>query len=138
MLKMNDLFQEEQYEIRTPKPRRNCPGLRRNVIHAPRDHRRHRPQRNFDAGRRNLGAQNTPYLFSRCERKLKFINQRDAAKSADCYMDGVCMTFDPMVPYHCRIHSKWHIGHDTRFPKERRVAYHEKCASRNRDRQAGI
>ena len=135
MLKVDDLFPEKPNESRTHKHSPKWQRLRRNLINLPRNLRRHRAQRSFENRRRNLERMNTPYPLPRCEGKFRFTRRRDATRSADSYMDEVCMTFDPMVPYYCSHHLKWHTGHDSRFPKERRPEYHAKCVERERIRK---
>ena len=137
MHNIDDLFPTNKKETSTPKHRRKRQNSRRKQIASSRNARRHRPQRSFVTGHLNLKHRDKPHPLHRCDEKFQFKRKRDATSSADSYMDRVCMTFDPMAPYHCGHHSQWHIGHDTRFPREGRVAYHEKCVKRKRARQTG-
>jgi len=71
-----------------------------------------------------------PMSGYKCDRKIDHENRRVAIEYSDSWMYKVCMTFGPMVPYYCGHHSAWHIGHDTKFPRDRRVEYHERCVER--------
>ena len=108
---------------------------RRKLIASTRSGRNHRSRGSFKNGMTAHWRGSKSYPIHRCDDKFHFEHKRDATRSADSYMDRIGITIDPMVPYYCRHHSKWHIGHDTRFPKARRAEYQAKCVERERIRK---
>ena len=53
----------------------------------------------------------------KCRNKYRFKHYQEAFNFAKEYMEQVAMTFYPMVPYWCKRHDLWHIGHDS-FKKQ--------------------
>ena len=49
----------------------------------------------------------------KCHNKYRFKHYQEAFNFAKEYMEQVAMAFYPMVPYWCKRHDLWHIGHDS-------------------------
>ena len=135
MPRIDILFPDEPEQNNTPRHRRKHRRRSRKLIASYRNARRHGPKQLFEGEYFHIKRRNKPYPLHRCDGKLQFERKREATKSADSYMDQVCLTIDPMVPYYCRHHVRWHIGHDSRFPQELRVEYQAKSAKRSRMRK---
>ena len=134
MPKIDDLFPGEPEQNSTPRHRRKHQRRPQKLIASSRNAKRHRPQRSFGGGYFNLKRRKKSHPLQRCDGKFQFPRKREATRSADSYMEKVCMTIDPMVPYYCSHHGKWHIGHDSRFPQTLRAEYQAECVKRARVR----
>lgn len=69
-------------------------------------------------------------INTRCESKIRFRSVRDATTAADGYMDRVALTKSPMMPYYCKFHSCWHIGHDRTKSRNFAKVYETECIQR--------
>jgi hypothetical protein len=135
MPKLDNLFPGEPEQNNTPRHPRKHQRRAGKLVASSRNARRHDPQRFFGCEYLNLKRRNKPYHLHRCDGKFQFERKREATRSADSYMDQVCLTIDPMVPYYCSHHGKWHIGHDSRFPQELRAEYQAESVKRARMRE---
>jgi hypothetical protein len=66
----------------------------------------------------------------RCESKIRFRSIREATTAADGYMERIALTNAPMLPYYCKFHSCWHIGHDRTKTGSFARVYETECLQR--------
>jgi hypothetical protein len=130
MPQIGTLFPGEPERNNTPRRLRKHHNRSKTQTASTRNVRRQSLQRMSGGERFNLKRNNKRSPHRRCDEKREFNQKRDARSSSDSYMYEICLTFDPMVPYYCSHHSKWHIGHDSRFPQDRRAEYHAECVKR--------
>ena len=65
-----------------------------------------------------------------CGTKVRYTNLGDAVDAADSYMYRIALTYGPMMPYYCPVHSCWHIGHSRKAPPDLTAAYSQACVCR--------